>query len=160
LFVLIDSYSSSVLPTFSHFYIRSVLNLDAQNTDALYLRSLALFLLDSHPLSTVISFLSNGLAYDPDNRKLRDLFKSIKRVDAAKEEGNTAFRKGEYKAAIDIYTKILEEDLVGGNNENGGGVLRVKLLSNRATAQSKVNSFNKCDFSFFFFFLIKRLGKY
>ncbi|KAJ1556900.1 hypothetical protein HK405_001460, partial [Cladochytrium tenue] len=58
-----------------------------------------------------------------------------------KTEGNEAYKRGDNAAAEELYTKFLEEDASPGN-VGGGGISRVKVLSNRATVRSKINQHN------------------
>lgn len=50
---------------------------DKTNSEALTLRANVQYLLESHPISSVIALLSNALAYDPDNKKARKLMRKV-----------------------------------------------------------------------------------
>ncbi|KAJ3079224.1 hypothetical protein HK102_003942, partial [Quaeritorhiza haematococci] len=110
-----------------------VLMSDNTNSEALTIRARIQYLLDTVPLTTVYSLLQNALAYDPDNKRARQLHKKIKALETLRQEGNDAFKKGSYKEAEEAYTKCLEQH---GDDEVSAG--KAKLLSNRATVRSKL----------------------
>ncbi|KAJ3041488.1 DnaJ sub C member 7 [Rhizophlyctis rosea] len=104
---------------------------DSNNTEALTLRANISYLLDSHPVSSILQFLTKALRLDPDNKRARELLKKVKFLEAIKTEGNDAFSKGNMNEAQEAYTRYLEAD-------EDGGVMKVKVLSNRATVRSKL----------------------
>jgi DnaJ family protein C protein 7 len=87
---------------------------------------------DSHPITHVQQVLQQALAFDPDIKKAREFLKKVKALEAIKKEGNDAYGRNDWTEAESSYSKFLDEDDVG-------GVVRVKVLSNRATVRSKVN---------------------
>lgn len=113
-----------------------ILQGDKTNSEALTIRAKIQSLLESHPYTSIISLLSNALAYDPDNKKARYLMKELKLKEATKKEGNEAFSKQEWSVALDIYTKLVQED-------QDNGMMKIKVLSNSAIVQSKVLFFKK-----------------
>ncbi|KAI8921571.1 hypothetical protein BC831DRAFT_476553 [Entophlyctis helioformis] len=107
-----------------------VLGKDGRNPDALVLRARTMHLNDSHPTTTVIQYLTQALAFDPDHKDARTLLKKVRLLENIKKEGNDAFARSDLSAALETYSKYLEEDPTG-------GVIRVKVMSNRATVLSK-----------------------
>ena len=94
-----------------------------------------MFLLSKFP--SAIQHAQQALAYDPEHKRARQLLKRIKEVERLKEEGNTLFKTKQLPEAIEKYTEAL--DVVGDKEEEAkGGSIRATLLSNRATALSKV----------------------
>ncbi|KAI8613343.1 hypothetical protein BC830DRAFT_1123887 [Chytriomyces sp. MP71] len=114
-----------------------VLSYDSTNSEALAMRAQVLYLNDSHPLSHVIQLLSNALAYDPDNERARLFLKKVKALEAIKKEGNDVYGASNWDAAEEKYSQYLEEDALG-------GVVRVKVLSNRAMVRSKAGKHSPC----------------
>ncbi|EGF83742.1 hypothetical protein BATDEDRAFT_18168 [Batrachochytrium dendrobatidis JAM81] len=109
----------------------SILFKDSRNSEALVIRARTMHLLDSHPVSTIIQYLTQALTFDPDNKDARALHKHIKSIEALKQEGNDAFSKSNWTEALESYEKYLSADA-------NGGVVRAKVLSNRANVLSKL----------------------
>ncbi|ORY51064.1 DnaJ-domain-containing protein [Rhizoclosmatium globosum] len=114
-----------------------VLSYDSTNSEALALRAVILYMNDSHPIASVLSFCTNALAYDPDNAKARVFLRKVKALEAKKKEGNDAYGAQDWEAAEAKYSEWLEEDTVG-------GVVRCKVLSNRAMVRSKQERHPAC----------------
>ncbi|KAJ3271017.1 hypothetical protein HK104_004768, partial [Borealophlyctis nickersoniae] len=108
-----------------------VLLSDANNTEALVLRAQILYMLDSQPSASIQQVLQKALRLDPDNKRARQLLKKMKNLEAIKTEGNEAFSKGRMADAHEAYTRYLEAD-------EDGGIMKVKVLSNRANVRSKL----------------------
>ncbi|KAJ3268338.1 DnaJ sub C member 7 [Terramyces sp. JEL0728] len=108
---------------------------EARNPDAICVRAKAMHLLESHPVSTVIQFLSTSLQYDPDNKKSRVFYKHIKNLEAIKTKGNDFFKAGQWEDAIAAYNEFLKAD-------PKGGVMKAKVLSNRAIVYSRINQYD------------------
>ncbi|KAJ3116273.1 hypothetical protein HDU96_010047 [Phlyctochytrium bullatum] len=117
--------------------IQNLLLSDSTNSEALVIRAEILYLNDTHPITHVQQVLQQALAFDPDNRRARAFMKRIKAMEALKKEGNDAFGRGDWAAAIEAYSKFLAED-------PEGGVVKVKVLSNRATVRSKMSNHSEC----------------
>ncbi|KAJ3154350.1 hypothetical protein HDU89_008418 [Geranomyces variabilis] len=111
----------------------SILQNDNTNSEAITLRARVMYLQDTKP-ETVPKVLQQALAFDPDNKKARELLRKIRRLDAMKTTGNDAFKLGQLEAAQAAYTEYLEAD-------DECGVGRVKVLSNRATVRSKLGNY-------------------
>ncbi|RKO92667.1 hypothetical protein BDK51DRAFT_11364, partial [Blyttiomyces helicus] len=112
--------------------VGDVLNKDQMNPDALTTRARIVFLLDTHPSTTIIQILQRALSSDPDHKRARLMLRKIKTLEAMKKEGNDAFARSDWEAATAAYTKYLEAN-------DDGGVQKVKVLSNRANVRSKVS---------------------
>ncbi|KAI8612005.1 DnaJ domain-containing protein, partial [Chytriomyces sp. MP71] len=114
-----------------------VLSYDSTNSEALAMRAQILYLNDSHPFTHVIQLLSNALAYDPDNKRARLFLKKVRALEAIKKEGNDAYGASNWDTAEEKYTQFLEDDAFG-------GVVRAKVLSNRAMVRSKAGRHSPC----------------
>eukprot|EP00124_Ichthyophonus_hoferi_P001770 Ihof_evm3s102 gene=Ihof_evmTU3s102 len=102
---------------------------DKHDVEANYLRGMALYYQGN--ADTAKAFIKNALALDPDHKKARVLFKKMKQIESAKEEGNNAFRQGEFQKAYDLYTKALLVDPLNTDTN-------AKLYNNRATVLLKL----------------------
>ena len=88
-----------------------------------------MYMLESHPITTIIQYLSTALSLDPDNKKCRTFYKLIKRLEALKNTGNEGFKNQDYESALESYSEFL--DLVD------LGITKAKVLSNRAIVYSR-----------------------
>lgn len=102
------------------------------NTDFLFARGLALYY-DGQPENAKKTW-KEALRLDPDNSKCREAIKRMNRQEEAKEKGNTAFKEGNAKEAIEFYTEGIQQDP---NNKN----LVSQLYANRAAASMKMKDF-------------------
>jgi DnaJ family protein C protein 7 len=110
---------------------------------------------DVHALRGKIFFLTNkstdaanslrhALTLDPEHGTARTLLKKVKQLEKIKDDGNAAFKQSKWEEACKKYAEALE--IVGENPEEAqGGILRATLLSNRATAYSKVGTTESYD---------------
>jgi DnaJ family protein C protein 7 len=122
--------------------VRDALRYESNSPDLYALRGQVLFLTNKPAEAT--SILRHALSLDPENAKARTLLKRVKTLEKAKEEGNSAVKKGSYEDAARHYTDALES--VGTRPEEGeGGIIRAILLSNRALAYSKISTPEKYD---------------
>ncbi|KAJ3251114.1 DnaJ sub C member 7 [Boothiomyces macroporosus] len=103
---------------------------ESKNPEAICIRAKTMHLLESHPVSTIIQYLSTSLQYDPDNKKSRVFYKHIKNLEALKTKGNDFFKANNWEEAIAAYNEFLEAD-------PKGGVMKAKVLSNRAIVYSR-----------------------
>jgi DnaJ family protein C protein 7 len=110
-----------------------VLRLDANNLDALYIRSLAFYSMGK--LSDTSTLLTQILRRDPDMEKAQQLRKKIRAIEAKKDEGNQAFQSGNYEAAHAIYSEALELDP---NLDSFNAI----LFSNRAAASKSMKNYD------------------
>jgi len=100
----------------------------ASNIDYLYVRGLALCY-NGQPEQAKKTWME-AMRQDPDNTVCRTALKRMNRQEEAKEKGNTAFKSGNYDAAVTHYTEGIEQDP---NNKN----LVSTLYANRAAAYHK-----------------------
>ena len=114
--------------------LNDVLREDPNNTAALYVRS-TLFYREGE-LARAAAFLKEALRVDPDHKLSRVLLKKVKQLEQAKEDGNQAFKTGQYQQAFDLYTKALELDPSITD-------FNCKLFSNRAMVLSKLGRYEE-----------------
>ncbi|KAI9338394.1 hypothetical protein DFJ73DRAFT_628649 [Zopfochytrium polystomum] len=117
--------------------VQSISNSEPTNSEALTLRAELLYLNDSHGLPHIQQVLQKALTFDPDNRNALTLLRRIKHLESVKKEGNDAYQNGDNASAEALYSKFLDEDSNSGS-PGAMGVVRVKVLSNRATVRSKL----------------------
>ncbi|KAL4065936.1 hypothetical protein V8B97DRAFT_1932859 [Scleroderma yunnanense] len=116
------------------------LRLEPNSPEVLTIRGLVLFL--TGKLSQALQHVISALKFDPGYEPASRLRKRVKDVERLKEEGNTAFKNGNLEGAIEKYTETLER--IGDAEEEGkGGQIRATLLSNRATAQHKLERYEE-----------------
>ena len=111
--------------------IRKELMDDQKNPDTLYYRAKALYLNDSGN-DHVIKMLGACLQYDPDHQLSKTLFKYCKRMDRLRQQGNEAFKLGQFDNALEFYGEFIENDTLG-------GIVLAKIYSNRAIVYSRRN---------------------
>uniref|UniRef100_A0AAQ6IUF3 J domain-containing protein n=1 Tax=Anabas testudineus TaxID=64144 RepID=A0AAQ6IUF3_ANATE len=107
-----------------------ILRMDSTNADALYVRGLCLYYEDC--IDKAVQFFVQALRMAPDHDKARLACRNAKALKAKKEEGNKAFKDGNFEAAYDLYSDALTIDP---NNIK----TNAKLYCNRATVGSKLN---------------------
>ncbi|KZT59085.1 TPR-like protein [Calocera cornea HHB12733] len=113
---------------------------DRESTEVLYLRGLVLFL--QNQLPKAVTHCVEVLRLDPDHTRARTLMRRVRAVEAKKDEGNNAFKSGRLQEAVNLYSEALE--LIGDKQEEAkGGVIRGVLLSNRATAEVKLDKLDE-----------------
>ncbi|KAI0692557.1 protein prenylyltransferase [Cytidiella melzeri] len=84
-----------------------------------------------------LQHVSSALRLDPGHEPAMRLRKRVKDVDRLKDEGNSAFKAGQFETANEKYTEALER--IGAEEIEGkGGHMRAMLLSNRATTLLKM----------------------
>ncbi|MGH0169543.1 UNVERIFIED_CONTAM: hypothetical protein FKN15_057096 [Acipenser sinensis] len=106
-----------------------ILRMDSTNGDALYVRGLCLYYEDC--IEKAVQFFVQALRMAPDHEKARLACRNAKALKAKKEEGNNAFKDGNYEAAYDLYSEALTIDP---NNIK----TNAKLYCNRGTVGSKL----------------------
>uniref|UniRef100_A0A3B1K6Q8 DnaJ homolog subfamily C member 7 n=1 Tax=Astyanax mexicanus TaxID=7994 RepID=A0A3B1K6Q8_ASTMX len=106
-----------------------ILRMDATNGDALYVRGLCLYYEDC--IDKAVQFFIQALRMAPDHEKARLACRNAKALKAKKEEGNRAFKEGNFEEAYDLYSEALTIDP---NNIK----TNAKLYCNRATVGSKL----------------------
>ncbi|TKY88060.1 hypothetical protein EX895_003156 [Sporisorium graminicola] len=115
--------------------IADALRADSSNPEALLVR--ARILLAKGETAKAVAHCQAALRSDPEQSGARDLLKKCRRLEAKKEEGNTAFKQGDHAAAVERFTEALA--IADENAERDGPAQGFKaiLYSNRATANSK-----------------------
>ncbi|XP_030112110.2 dnaJ homolog subfamily C member 7 [Taeniopygia guttata] len=106
-----------------------ILRMDSTNADALYVRGLCLYYEDC--IEKAVQFFVQALRMAPDHEKACLACRNAKALKAKKEDGNKAFKKGNYKLAYELYTEALGIDP---NNIK----TNAKLYCNRGTVNSKL----------------------
>ncbi|KAI9218104.1 hypothetical protein BC828DRAFT_407907, partial [Blastocladiella britannica] len=101
---------------------------DSTSPEALALRGRVFYLQGESGKAQ--AHLQQALAYDPDMKAARVLFRLVKQVDSVKEAGNAAFKRGDLDEAVAKYTDALALDPTAKN-------LHSKLYSNRAMVLAK-----------------------
>uniref|UniRef100_A0ABI8A461 J domain-containing protein n=1 Tax=Felis catus TaxID=9685 RepID=A0ABI8A461_FELCA len=105
-----------------------ILRMDSTNADALYVRGLCLYYEDC--IEKAVQFFVQALRMAPDHEKACVACRNAKALKAKKEDGNKAFKEGNYKLAYELYTEALGIDP---NNIK----TNAKLYCNRGTVNSK-----------------------
>ena len=115
--------------------LNTLLEKKEKNIEFLVLKGRALFLLN-RPAEAVPA-LKAALQLKTDDDVLLSLLLRIQGCEASKENGNQAFRRGEWTVAAGKYTAALA-DVGRSSMDGGGGIIRAILLSNRAAAYAKM----------------------
>lgn len=102
----------------------------ASSPDFLYARGVACLYTGNDTAAK--KMFQEALRIDPDHKKSFQSFKIMKKVEEFKDQGNAAFKNGNYEEAIDLYTKAIDQDT---DNKN----LAAILLANRALAYTKID---------------------
>ncbi|XP_071545032.1 uncharacterized protein [Panulirus ornatus] len=110
--------------------VNDILQYDSGNADAIYVRGMCLYYQDNP--DAAFSHFQHVLRLAPDHQKARDVYKKAKLLKQKKEEGNEAFKKGNYQEAFNLYTDALAIDPLNKHTN-------AKLYFNRATVGSKLN---------------------
>uniref|UniRef100_A0A4X2LXA5 DnaJ homolog subfamily C member 7 n=1 Tax=Vombatus ursinus TaxID=29139 RepID=A0A4X2LXA5_VOMUR len=106
-----------------------ILRMDSTNADALYVRGLCLYYEDC--IEKAVQFFVQALRMAPDHEKACLACRNAKALKAKKEDGNKAFKDGNYKLAYELYTEALGIDP---NNIK----TNAKLYCNRGTVNAKL----------------------
>eukprot|EP01114_Cavostelium_apophysatum_P022679 TRINITY_DN8287_c0_g1_i2.p1 TRINITY_DN8287_c0_g1~~TRINITY_DN8287_c0_g1_i2.p1 ORF type:complete len:359 (-),score=110.12 TRINITY_DN8287_c0_g1_i2:15-1091(-) len=115
-------------------YTTEIARSDPNNSDALYLRGVAL--MNTNNVAGAIKHFKNALSLDPDNSEYRKELKKAQLLEAKKQEGNDAFSSGKTQEAFDLYTACLEID-----PDNAS--VNSTLYCNRAAASMKLKNYNE-----------------
>lgn len=106
-----------------------ILRMDSTNADALYVRGLCLYYEDC--IDKAVQFFVQALRMAPDHEKARLACRNAKALKSKKDEGNAAFKDGNYEFACLLYTDALAIDP---NNIK----TNAKLYCNRGTVNAKL----------------------
>uniref|UniRef100_A0A8C0CR34 DnaJ homolog subfamily C member 7 n=1 Tax=Balaenoptera musculus TaxID=9771 RepID=A0A8C0CR34_BALMU len=85
-----------------------ILRMDSTNAHALYVRGLCLDYEDC--IEKAVQFFVQALRMAPDHEKACVTCRNAKALKAKKEDGNKAFKEGNYKLACELYTEALGID--------------------------------------------------
>lgn len=107
----------------------SLLRKNSKDPEALVLRGRALYAQGEN--EKALQHFREALSCDPDYKDGVKYLRLVQKLERMKEEGNTAFKTGRYKQAVELYGQALEVD------PNNKGI-NSKLHQNRAMASIKV----------------------
>ena len=107
----------------------SLLRYNNQDPDALVLRGRALY--GQGENEKAIQHFRQALSCDPDFKEAVKYLRMVQKLERLKEEGNTAFKAGRTKEALDLYTTALEVDPANKGTNS-------KILQNRAACNIRV----------------------
>lgn len=112
--------------------VMSLLRSNNQDPDALVLRGRILYAQGEN--DKAIQHFRKALNCDPDFKDAVKYLRMVQKLDRMKEEGNTLFKSGKYKDAIEMYSQALDVDpLNKGTNS--------KILQNRALCYTRTKSY-------------------
>ncbi|XP_062518401.1 dnaJ homolog subfamily C member 7-like isoform X1 [Corticium candelabrum] len=111
-----------------------IMSRDRMNADALYVRGLCFYYQDLPDKAT--AHFQQALQVDPDHKKSRQIIRQAKALNAKKEEGNSAFKSGDYDRAHQLYTEALQID-------PHNRFTNAKLYYNRGTVLAKLQRFDE-----------------
>ncbi|KAL8842313.1 MAG: hypothetical protein Q9205_004514 [Flavoplaca limonia] len=118
----------------------SLLRKNSKDPEALVLRGRALYAQGEN--EKALQHFRQALSCDPDYKDGVKYLRLVQKLERMKEEGNTAFKTGRYKQAVELYGQALEVD------PNNKGI-NSKLHQNRAMASIKLKDFKSaisdCD---------------
>lgn len=100
-----------------------------QDPEALVLRGRTLYAQGEN--EKAIQHFRQALSCDPDFKDAVKYLRMVQKLDRMKEEGNSSFKRGKYREAVDTYTQALEVD-------SGNKGTNSKILQNRALCYTKV----------------------
>ncbi len=107
----------------------SLLRKNRKDPEALVLRGRALYAQGEN--DKALQHFREALNCDPDYKDGVKYLRLVQKLERMKEEGNTAFKTGKYRRAVELYGQALEVD------PNNKGI-NSKLHQNRAMASIKV----------------------
>ncbi|XP_064389364.1 dnaJ homolog subfamily C member 7-like [Halichondria panicea] len=107
-----------------------LLRADSNNVDAVYIKAMCFYYQDMQDKAK--RFFTQALKMDPDHSKSRQAMKKNKYLLQRKEEGNLAFKTGDYARAHELYSEALAIDPLN-------TATNAKLYCNRALAGSKLS---------------------
>ena len=113
---------------------------DSSNADAIYVCGLCLYYQNS--IDKAFQHFQQVLRLDPDHTKAQDRYRTAKKLFQKNEEGNQAFRNGNFQMAYDTYTEALTID-------SSNFFANSRLSCNRAAVLLKLGKFDEAieDFS-------------
>uniref|UniRef100_H0W0L8 DnaJ homolog subfamily C member 7 n=3 Tax=Cavia porcellus TaxID=10141 RepID=H0W0L8_CAVPO len=111
-----------------------ILRLDSTNADALYVRGLCLYYEDC--IEKAVQFFLQALRMAPDHEKACAACRNAKALKAKKEDGNKAFKDGDFRLAHALYTEALAID-------PSNIKTNAKLYCNRGTVNAKLRELDE-----------------
>lgn len=118
----------------------SMLRTNSADPDALVLRGRALY--GQGENEKAMQHFRQALNCDPDYKAAVKFLRMVQKLERGKEEGNKAFKAGQYAKAVELYTEALAVDPTNKGTNS-------KILQNRALCQSKLKQWSKaiedCD---------------
>ncbi|KAL8768789.1 MAG: hypothetical protein Q9209_005078 [Squamulea sp. 1 TL-2023] len=118
----------------------SLLRKNNKDPEALVLRGRALYAQGEN--EKALQHFREALNCDPDYKDGVKYLRLVQKLERMKEEGNTAFKTGKYRQAVELYGQALEVD------PNNKGI-NSKLYQNRAMASIKLKDYKSaisdCD---------------
>jgi len=109
----------------------SLLRTNNQDPEALVLRGRVLYAQGEN--EKALQHFRQALSCDPDFKDGVKYLRMVQKLDRMKEEGNSAFKAGRYKEAVDVYNSALQVDPLNKQTNS-------KILQNKAMAEIKVCS--------------------
>lgn len=85
-----------------------IFHIHPKNVDAIYVRAVCLYFEDN--IDKAFTHLQHVLKLAPDHTKALEMYKRAKTLKKKKEEGNTAYKSGQYFKAYNFYTEALAID--------------------------------------------------
>ncbi|XP_041976912.1 dnaJ homolog subfamily C member 7 [Aricia agestis] len=107
-----------------------ILRFDSMETEAIFVRGLCLYFEDKD--EQAFKHFQQVLRLAPDHKKAMETYKRAKLLKQKKEEGNEAFKMGQWQQALKLYNEALSID-------NNNKKVNAKLYYNKATVCSKLN---------------------
>lgn len=109
----------------------SLLRTNNQDPEALVLRGRVLYAQGEN--EKALQHFRQALSCDPDYKDGLKYLRMVQKLDRMKEGGNSAFKAGRYKEAVDVYSAALDVDPLNKQTNS-------KILQNKALAEIKVYS--------------------
>ncbi|MCJ1248601.1 hypothetical protein MMC30_005819 [Trapelia coarctata] len=110
----------------------SLLRTNNQDPEALVLRGRVLYAQGEN--EKALQHFRQALSCDPDFKDGVKYLRMVQKLDRMKEEGNSAFKAGRYKQAVDVYNAALEVDPLNKQTNS-------KILQNKAMAEIKLKDY-------------------
>jgi len=114
--------------------VNDILLKDNQQLEAMYVRGLCRYYQDNNEVA--FQHFQKVLRMAPDHKKAKESYKRAKSLIQKKEDGNKAFKMGDFQDAIKIYTDCLKID-------EKNKITNSKLYCNRGTAAAKLGKMDQ-----------------
>jgi DnaJ family protein C protein 7 len=110
----------------------SLLRNNSQDPEALVLRGRILYAQGEN--DKALQHFRKALECDPDFKDAVKYLRMVQKLDRMKEEGNSLFKSGKFREAVDVYTQALEVDPVNKGTNS-------KILQNRALCYTRIKEY-------------------